>query len=98
MASGRQYTIARKIALEKGTFAAFNSIGAGHFLQGTSFSLEAVAKHVGDLIDASLELDTLGNTIAMEEAKDQLENQQEEVEGISTTFFHINFSTSFQYQ
>ena len=91
----------QKIALEKGTYVAFNSVGTGQFLcKGPAFLLEAVAKHVDDKVDAGFDLETLDITIAMEEAKDQLENRVEEEEGeeaegvenedINTTFLQVN--------
>ena len=101
----KEFTTAKKIALEKGTHVAFNSIGTGQFLcKGPAFLLEAVAKHVDDKVDAGFNLETLDITIAMEEAKDQLENREEEeeeeeeeegveaeeVEDINTTFLQIN--------
>ena len=77
----KDFTTAKKIALEKGTYVAFNSIGTGQFLcKGPAFLLEAVAKHVDDKVDAGFDLETLDITIAMEEAKDQLENREEEEE------------------
>ena len=92
----------QKIALEKGTYVAFNSVGTGQFLcKGPAFLLEAVAKHVDDKVDAGFDLETLDITIAMEEAKDQLENREEEEEegeeaegveneDINTTFLQVN--------
>ena len=90
----KEYTTANKIALEKGTYVAFNSIGTGHFLcHGPAFLLKAVAKHVDDKVDNGFYLNTLDITIAMEAAIGQLDNQEEaevEKEDINTTFLQIN--------